>query len=415
MKIYICPVCGYDGLDEKPYGENLSPSYNICSCCGFEYGYSEDHDVDLGYIVIPNEMKEAAYQLYRKQWIENGAPVHTPTEFPEELQLNNKVKREVVLTQFERLQLPIDNLEFMMDNDLVVEDDESSVEQAHTVWMMDEVNKGATDKQIKQAEKQLGVRLPTLYVELLKSQDGGYIQYEAFPTDFSTSWADDHINVNELFGIGTETSILDSPDLIEEWDLPKNIILISGDGHTWIALDYREHSKNPPVILIDEDVAGIQTLAASFESFIDRLTVDEPMDWVDYVLYEASQLDEKTKMFIAAEVRNRRSNAEILKEIDRVITCGKAEQIKSYFSELIQIDDSTLELYMIKQIYDHNCRNVREVVAEHLAACAIRGNDSLAPKDVKEYLIAMEQKESDEHIRYLIELGLENIRKSEWS
>lgn len=46
----------------------------------------------------------------------------------------------------------------------------------------------------------------------------------------------------------------------------------------------------------------IQTLAASFESFINGLKVDEPIDWVDYVLNEASHLDEKIKMSVAAEV-----------------------------------------------------------------------------------------------------------------
>ena len=42
--------------------------------------------------------------------------------------------------------------------------------------------------------------------------------------------------MNELYGIRTETNILDSPAIIKELDLPENIILISGDGHTWIAL-----------------------------------------------------------------------------------------------------------------------------------------------------------------------------------
>ena len=119
------------------------------------------------------------------------------------------------------------------------------------------------------------------------------------PTDFPTSWAEDHINVDELYGIGTESSLLDSPYLIEEWDLPKNIIQILGVGNTWIALDYRKDSENPSVILIDEEGAGVQTLAPDFESFINGLTADEPMDWVDYVLYEANQLDEETKQSIA--------------------------------------------------------------------------------------------------------------------
>lgn len=63
-----------------------------------------DHDVDLGYIVVSNEMKEAAFQLYRKQWNENGVPVHTPTEFLEEHQLNNKEELLDAEMVFERLQ-----------------------------------------------------------------------------------------------------------------------------------------------------------------------------------------------------------------------------------------------------------------------------------------------------------------------
>ena len=187
MKKYKCPVCGYDGLDEEPYGTNFNPSYEICSCCGFEYGYSEDHDVELGYIVVPNEMKEAAFQLYRKQWVENGAPVHTPTDFPKDYHIKGKVKAEIVIRQFERLELPIDNLDFV---DCVSEEkNASNIAQNHGIWMMDEERKGATDKQIKQAEKQLGIKLPASYVELLKIQNGGYIQFETFPTDFPTTWA----------------------------------------------------------------------------------------------------------------------------------------------------------------------------------------------------------------------------------
>ncbi|KPH79214.1 MULTISPECIES: hypothetical protein [Bacillaceae] len=114
MKTYICPICGYDGLDEPPYekGSN-APSYNICSCCYFEYGFSEDHDIDLGYIVTPDEMKEAAFQLYRKQWIENGAVVGYTESYPKEFQVNGKVKPEILIKQLNRLELPLDNFTFL--------------------------------------------------------------------------------------------------------------------------------------------------------------------------------------------------------------------------------------------------------------------------------------------------------------
>lgn len=109
MKTYTCPICGYDGLDELPYEKDTyAPSYEICSCCRFEYGYSEDHDVDLGYIVTPDEMKEAAFQLYRKQWIEDGAVVGHPESYPKEFQGNGKVKRDILIKQLKRLKLPLE-------------------------------------------------------------------------------------------------------------------------------------------------------------------------------------------------------------------------------------------------------------------------------------------------------------------
>ena len=219
--------------------------------------------------------------------------------------------------------------------------------------------------------------------------------------------------MNELYGIRTETNILDSPAIIKEWGLPENIILISGDGHTWIALDYREYSKNPPVILIDEDVAGIQTLAANFEDFINGLTLDEPIDWADYILYEVSLPDETTKLAIAAEVRNGRTNEEIRKEIEKVIATGKTKEMEACFSQLIQLYDGELELYMMERIFDHPHNSIREIVAEHLAACAIRGEAEFSSEKMEELLVMMESKEEDEHIRYLIGLGLEKIRKGE--
>ncbi|WP_243290957.1 hypothetical protein [Bacillus sp. FJAT-47783] len=115
MKTYICPVCGYDGLDEAPYGKNFNPSYDICVCCGFEYGYSEDHDVDLGYIVTPNEMKKAAFQLYRKKWIEDGAVVRFSDSYQKEYQENGIVKPEILIKQLKRLNIALDNLDFLDD------------------------------------------------------------------------------------------------------------------------------------------------------------------------------------------------------------------------------------------------------------------------------------------------------------
>ena len=37
---YLCPVCGSAELNEPPYDENGSASFQVCSC-GFEFGFDD--------------------------------------------------------------------------------------------------------------------------------------------------------------------------------------------------------------------------------------------------------------------------------------------------------------------------------------------------------------------------------------
>lgn len=57
---FICPVCGFDGLYELPYDEKGCGSYEICPCCGFQFGNDDFPD-----------KKEQIYQ-WRESWICNG-------------------------------------------------------------------------------------------------------------------------------------------------------------------------------------------------------------------------------------------------------------------------------------------------------------------------------------------------------
>jgi transcription elongation factor Elf1 len=57
---YNCPICGYDKLNKPPYDEQGNESFDICSCCGFEFGYDDLHS---GY----------TFESYRIKWISEGA------------------------------------------------------------------------------------------------------------------------------------------------------------------------------------------------------------------------------------------------------------------------------------------------------------------------------------------------------
>lgn len=65
----ICPVCGYDGLEEMPYDQDGNPSYEICDCCGFEFGFDDDSE-------------GISFEEYRKKWIEEGAEWFNPDMKP---------------------------------------------------------------------------------------------------------------------------------------------------------------------------------------------------------------------------------------------------------------------------------------------------------------------------------------------
>ncbi|WP_144468645.1 SMI1/KNR4 family protein [Bacillus pumilus] len=138
--------------------------------------------------------------------------------------------------------------------------------------------KKISEKDIMKTEKKLGVKLPQEYKNLVLEQNGGYLECNAFPTDKPISWAEDYIQFDHLLGIGKKEGILESDYLIKEWELPKDIILISGDGHSWVALDYRNTTENPPVHFFYLEMEEDFKLADSFNEFISKLYIDESDD-----------------------------------------------------------------------------------------------------------------------------------------
>jgi hypothetical protein len=136
-----------------------------------------------------------------------------------------------------------------------------------------------TEAMVRDAEHVLGVVLPGTLLALLRIQNGGGVAAarSAHPTGEPTSWAADHVPFEYLMGIGRaegRLSILDTPYLVEEWDLPAPVVLLTGDGHWWIALDYRECGPEgePSVTWLDADAEEELALAPDFRSFAEALT-----------------------------------------------------------------------------------------------------------------------------------------------
>jgi hypothetical protein len=142
-----------------------------------------------------------------------------------------------------------------------------------------------TEEMIQDAERLLDVSLPASLLTLLRVRNGGGVadRWNVFPTRMPTSWSEDHVPFGDLMGIGRReriTSLLDTPYLVEEWDLPAPIVLLSGDGHYWVALDYRNCGRQgePSVTWFDADAESDLVLAPDFESFVEGLTSTDGLD-----------------------------------------------------------------------------------------------------------------------------------------
>lgn len=123
-------------------------------------------------------------------------------------------------------------------------------------------------KDLIQVEHKYGRKLPTSYVDLLKIQNGGYINYTVLP-----EWKD-NISIDTISGIGGLYDVLTESDYyIEEWDLPSDILLLSGDGHWWVCFDYRgiNNDTEPKISYLDSEYEIDVVIADTFADFIKKL------------------------------------------------------------------------------------------------------------------------------------------------
>ena len=136
-----------------------------------------------------------------------------------------------------------------------------------------------TEDRIKEVEAALGYLLPRSYIELMQTQNGGFPKNTAAPSKERASWADDHVAITGIFGIGSDKQFslcgsLGSQFMIDEWGYPDIGVYICdcpSSGHDMVGLDYRNcgSTGEPKVVHVDQECGyKTTTLAATFEEFI---------------------------------------------------------------------------------------------------------------------------------------------------
>ena len=83
------------------------------------------------------------------------------------------------------------------------------------------VQASLTPESVADAERELGLRLPSELLELLRLRNGGPVAdaWSTFPISEATSWSSDHVPFESLFGIGRGAAgltLLDSPYPVAE-------------------------------------------------------------------------------------------------------------------------------------------------------------------------------------------------------
>ncbi|MDQ0658883.1 SMI1/KNR4 family protein [Paenibacillus sp. W2I17] len=148
------------------------------------------------------------------------------------------------------------------------------------------------EEEILTIEKELGYRLPASYIQLMNTQNGGIPALTVFPTKEATSWAEDHIAISSIMGIGHDkiyalAGELGSRFMIEDWGYPDLGIVICdcpSAGHDVVMLDYRfcGPEGEPCVVHVDqENDYEITYLAPNFEAFIRGLVDEDTYDLSD--------------------------------------------------------------------------------------------------------------------------------------
>ncbi|MFV2108281.1 SMI1/KNR4 family protein [Micromonospora sp. LOL_015] len=146
-----------------------------------------------------------------------------------------------------------------------------------------------SDALIASVQAELGFRLPTSYLTLMRSHNGGIPRDPCCPAPSRTTWAQDHVAVDGIMGIGRKKRYslageAGSRFWIEEWAYPPIGVYFAtcpSAGHDMIAFDYRDCGPDgePQVVHVDQEWDyQVTVLAPDFVSFLLVLRPESEYD-----------------------------------------------------------------------------------------------------------------------------------------
>ena len=139
-----------------------------------------------------------------------------------------------------------------------------------------------TDEKIALVDEKLGFILPKSYTDFMKNFNEEFFEdpyvipiKETVPANLKYYLGEGFWEINDFYKILIDENdtkgILHGKSIAKEWGLLNKIIPLEGDGHTWIAFDYRNTTNEPEIVFIESEKHLSLKLANNFTELLDML------------------------------------------------------------------------------------------------------------------------------------------------
>lgn len=92
-------------MDDVAYYANNDASFELCLCCGFQFGVDDDVEIEDGIFLSRSE----SHKLYRSNWLKDGAKVFSPYAFNRGQAKDTPLAKTVLEKQLQRIHIMLEN------------------------------------------------------------------------------------------------------------------------------------------------------------------------------------------------------------------------------------------------------------------------------------------------------------------